>query len=87
MQINESTVALVTGGASGLGEATVRRLHADGAAVVILDLPSSPGEALAAELGARARFVATDVRDEAQVQGAIEVAQELDTLRKSGTIA
>ena len=81
MQINESTVALVTGGASGLGEATVRRLHADGAAVVILDLPSSPGEALAAELGARARFVATDVRDEAQVQGAIEVAQELGTLR------
>jgi NAD(P)-dependent dehydrogenase (short-subunit alcohol dehydrogenase family) len=81
LQINESTVALVTGGASGLGEATVRRLHADGAAVVILDLPSSPGETLAAELGARARFVATDVRDEAQVLGAIEVAQELGTLR------
>ena len=43
MQITDSTVALVTGGGSGLGEATARRLHADGAAVVILDLPSSPG--------------------------------------------
>ena len=51
LQINASTVALVTGGASGLGEATVRRLHADGAAVVIVDLPSSPGAALAEELG------------------------------------
>ena len=40
MQINDSTVALVTGGASGLGGATVRRLHAEGAAVVIVDLPS-----------------------------------------------
>ena len=63
MQIKDSTVALVTGGASGLGGATVRRLHADGAAVVVLDLPSSPGEALAAELGERARFVPTDVRE------------------------
>jgi NAD(P)-dependent dehydrogenase (short-subunit alcohol dehydrogenase family) len=81
LKINDSTVALVTGGASGLGEATVRRLHADGAAVVILDLPSSPGEALADELGGRARFVATDVRDEAQVQAAIDVARELGTLR------
>ena len=81
MQINDSTVALVTGGASGLGGATVRRLHADGAADVILDLPSSPGEALAPELGERARFVATDVRDEAQVQAAIDVARELGTLR------
>ncbi len=81
MQITDSTVALVTGGASGLGEATVRRLHADGAAVVILDLSSSPGEALAEELGDRARFVATDVRDETQVQAAIDVARELGTLR------
>jgi NAD(P)-dependent dehydrogenase (short-subunit alcohol dehydrogenase family) len=81
MQITHSTVALVTGGASGLGEATVRRLHADGAAVVVLDLPSSPGEALAQELDDRARFVATDVRDEAQVQAAIDAARELGTLR------
>jgi NAD(P)-dependent dehydrogenase (short-subunit alcohol dehydrogenase family) len=81
LQINDSSVALVTGGASGLGEATVRRLHADGAAVVILDLPSSPGEALARELGDRVRFAPTDVRDEAQVQAAIDTAAELGTLR------
>ena len=81
MQINDSTVALVTGGASGLGGATVRRLHAEGAAVVIVDLPSSPGQALADELGDLARFVPADVRDEAQVQAAIDAALELGTLR------
>ncbi|MEP7192722.1 MAG: SDR family NAD(P)-dependent oxidoreductase [Actinomycetota bacterium] len=81
MQINNSTVALVTGGASGLGEATTRRLHDGGAAVLIVDLPSSPGEALAAELGARVRFSAADVRDEAQVKAAIEAALALGELR------
>jgi NAD(P)-dependent dehydrogenase (short-subunit alcohol dehydrogenase family) len=81
VQITDTTVALVTGGASGLGEATVRRLHAGGAAVVIVDLPSSSGAALAGELGERARFVAADVRDEAQVQGAVDAAGELGTLR------
>ena len=53
MQITDTTVALVTGGASGLGGATARRLHADGAQVVIVDLASSPGAALADELGER----------------------------------
>ncbi|HEX7462923.1 MAG TPA: SDR family NAD(P)-dependent oxidoreductase [Dermatophilaceae bacterium] len=81
MQINASTVALVTGGASGLGEATTRRLHESGSAVVILDLPSSRGEALAAELGDRVSFSPADVRDEAQVQAAIAVASDLGTLR------
>jgi len=81
LQINDSTVALVTGGASGLGEATTRRLHQDGAAVVIVDLPASPGEVLAKELGDRVRFCAADVRDEAQVQAAIAVARELGELR------
>ena len=81
MQINDSTVAIVTGGASGLGEATTRRLHDGGAAVVIIDLPSSPGEALAAELGERVRFCAADVRSEAQVQAAIASAQALGSLR------
>jgi NAD(P)-dependent dehydrogenase (short-subunit alcohol dehydrogenase family) len=81
VQISDSTVALVTGGASGLGEATVRRLHADGAAVVVVDLPSSAGAELAAALGERVRFVAADVRDEAQVQAAIDAAGELGTLR------
>lgn len=81
MQINENTVALVTGGASGLGEATARRLHAEGASVVIADLPSSPGEQLTADLGEHVRFVPADVRDEAQVQAAIDAAKELGTLR------
>ena len=81
MQINENTVALVTGGASGLGGAATRRLHASGASVVILDLPSSPGKALAEELGDRVRFAPTDVRDEAQVQSAIDLARDLGTLR------
>ncbi len=81
MQINENTVALVTGGASGLGEATARRLHAEGASVVIADLPSSPGEQLTADLGEHVRFVPADVRDESQVQAAIDAAKELGTLR------
>jgi len=81
LQINPSTVALVTGGASGLGEATTRRLHEGGAAVVIVDLPSSRGQALAAELGDRARFFPADVRDEAQVQAAIAATAELGVLR------
>ncbi|WP_411286259.1 SDR family NAD(P)-dependent oxidoreductase [Lapillicoccus sp.] len=81
MQLNDSTVALVTGGASGLGGATSRRLVADGVMVVIVDLPSSPGADLAVELGAGARFVPADVRDEGQVQGAIDAARELGELR------
>jgi NAD(P)-dependent dehydrogenase (short-subunit alcohol dehydrogenase family) len=81
LQINENTVALVTGGASGLGEATARRLHAEGASVVIADLPSSPGEQLTADLGEHVRFVPADVRDESQVQAAIDAAKELGTLR------
>ena len=81
MQINENTVALVTGGASGLGEATARRLHAEGASVVVVDLPSSPAEALVDDLGEHARFVAADVREESQVQAAIDAARELGTLR------
>ena len=87
MQVNANTVALVTGGASGLGEATVRRMHADGAAVVVVDLPTSAGEALAGELGERVRFVAADVRDEEQVQAAVDAAAELGTLRVVVTCA
>lgn len=87
MQITSSTVALITGGASGLGEATARRLHAEGAAVVLVDLPSSKGEQLAVELGERARFAPADVRDEAQVQAAVDMAQELGELRIAVTCA
>ena len=81
MQINASTVAHVTGGASGLGEATARRLHKEGAAVVVLDLPSSGGEDLAEELGDRVRFCPADVRDEEQVRAAVATAAELGVLR------
>lgn len=87
MDITQQTVALVTGGGSGLGEATARRLHAAGAAVVIVDLPSSNGPAVADDLGDRARFVAADVRDEAQVQAAIGAAKELGQLRIAVTCA
>lgn len=87
MQITDSTVALVTGGASGLGGATTRRLVADGAKVVIADLPGSPGADLAAELGAGVRFVPADVRDEAQVQAAVDAAGELGELRLAVTCA
>ena len=81
MQITDTTVALITGGASGLGGATAQRLAADGAALVIVDLPGAPGEAAATELGDRARFVAADVRDEEQVQAAVDVARDLGELR------
>jgi len=81
LQINASTVALVTGGASGLGGATTRRLHKEGAAVVILDLATSSGQDLSTELGDRVRFCPADVRDEDQVRAAIAAAGELGVLR------
>jgi NAD(P)-dependent dehydrogenase (short-subunit alcohol dehydrogenase family) len=81
MRPGEHDVVLVTGGASGLGAATVRRVIAEGASALILDLPSSAGSELAAELGERVRFAAADVRDEDQVQAAIAAATELGTLR------
>ena len=81
MQITDSTVALVTGGASGLGGSTAERLSADGAAVVLVDLPGDAGEQAAERLGERARFVAADVRDEGQVRAAIDVARDLGELR------
>lgn len=64
---------LVTGGGSGLGEATVRRLVAANANVVIADINEARGRALAEDLGA-ARFVPTDVTDEASVRKAIQMA-------------
>jgi 3-hydroxyacyl-CoA dehydrogenase/3-hydroxy-2-methylbutyryl-CoA dehydrogenase len=70
----EGASALVTGGASGLGAATARRLHAAGATVTIADLDATRGEALAAELGDRAAFVACDVTDPAAVEAAAAAA-------------
>ncbi|RVW09493.1 3-hydroxyacyl-CoA dehydrogenase [Prescottella agglutinans] len=80
MIVNDS-VALVTGGASGLGLATVKALHEQGASVVILDLPSSNGETVAKELGDRVRFAAGDVTDEASVTAALDLAESLGPLR------
>jgi len=82
------TVALITGGASGLGAATARRLYDAGASVVLVDLPGAAGESLAAELngmegaaGNRAVFVPADVTNEEQVQAAVDAAAELGPLR------
>jgi NAD(P)-dependent dehydrogenase (short-subunit alcohol dehydrogenase family) len=68
--------ALVTGGASGLGRATVEALHAAGAGVVIVDLPTSQGEVFAKELGDRARFAPADVTDPEQISAAVATAAE-----------
>ena len=72
----EGSGAVVVGGASGLGEATARRLHAQGAALTIADVNAEKGQALADELGAA--FATCDVREEDQVQAAIEVAARAD---------
>jgi NAD(P)-dependent dehydrogenase (short-subunit alcohol dehydrogenase family) len=74
-------VALVTGGASGLGRATVERLVSAGMRAVIVDRDAERGEALAKELGGAVRFLAADVADGAQVQAAVQVAAELGDLR------
>ncbi len=73
MEIKGNTF-IVTGGASGLGEGTVRMLAAGGANVIIADLRIEHGEALAAELGESVRFVRTDVIDETAAQAAVAAA-------------
>lgn len=73
MQVKDS-VFVVTGGASGLGAGTVRLLAANGGKVVIADVNKAAGEALAAELGANARFAETNVADEASAKAAIDLA-------------
>jgi len=77
----DAVSALVTGGASGLGAATARHLVGAGAHVVIADLAESRGPRLAVELGHRARFATADVRDEAGVGTAVELAVSLAPLR------
>jgi NAD(P)-dependent dehydrogenase (short-subunit alcohol dehydrogenase family) len=76
MRISENT-ALVTGGASGLGLATVRRLHDAGASVVILDLSRSNGVEVAKELGDRVAFSPGDVTNPFDVEAALDAAAEL----------
>ena len=78
MQLSGS-VCLVTGGASGLGAATVRRLVADGARALIVDRDEARGQALAEELGQR--FAKADVSDPVQVENAVDTARAIGPLR------
>ncbi len=80
-------VGLVTGGASGLGLATVRRLVQAGARVVLVDLPSSPGEQVAADLGDAVAFAPADVTDEDAVRAAVDLAAGMGPLRVAVTCA
>ncbi|MSQ20419.1 MAG: 3-hydroxyacyl-CoA dehydrogenase [Betaproteobacteria bacterium] len=73
MQIQNS-VFIVTGGASGLGEATTRMLVESGARVVIADVQAERGQALAAQLGAATRFVKCDVTSETDGQAVVQAA-------------
>ena len=74
-------VALVTGGGSGIGEATVRLFMAEGASVVIADIQDDRARRMVGELGARAAYVHTDVRREADVQAAVA-----ETVRQFGRL-
>ncbi len=80
MQI-EGITAIVTGGASGLGLATAQRLTKAGAKVLIIDLPTSNGEAIARDIGPSARFAVADVTDTAQMNTALDAAAELGPIR------
>ncbi len=70
----DDKVAIITGGAQGMGAADARMLVAEGAKVVIADILDEPGQALAAELGDAARYVHLDVSDEEQWQAAVDAA-------------
>ena len=80
MQLNGASV-LVTGGASGLGRATASRLLKEGAQVVLVDLATSAGATIAADLGERAHFAAADVTESADLAAAIDQAARLAPLR------
>ena len=67
-------VAVITGAASGLGEATARLMHAEGASVILTDIQDDRGRRVAAELGDRARYLHCDVTAEADVAGAVDTA-------------
>ena len=83
MQIEQHSF-LVTGGASGLGEAVVRAIVAKGGKAVIADLNESAGKALVAELGGNARFVRCDITSGDDVQAAVDMAEkEFDGLQGS----
>ena len=72
----ENKIAVITGGASGLGEATVRRFHANGAKCSILDLDDERANALVAELGSNVMYTNTDVTSEQSVEAAVAATVE-----------
>ncbi len=74
-QVLEGRVAVITGAASGLGEATARRFVAAGARVMLADIQDEPGEKLAAELGSDARYRHCDVSEESDVAALVDAAQ------------
>lgn len=80
MQI-EGIVAVVTGGASGLGRATASKLASLGAQVIITDLPTSDGESVAIECGSNVRFVPGDVTSEADMENVFSVAESMGPVR------
>lgn len=73
MELKNSTV-IVTGGASGLGAATVEMIAAAGGNVIIADMQKAAGDAFAAKFGSRARYVQCDVTDEAHGKAAVDAA-------------
>ncbi len=81
MRLSEGDVAIVTGGASGLGAAAARALHSVGAQVVLVDLPGADGDGLVTALGERASYVPADVTDGDAVAEVVRHAQELGDLR------
>jgi NAD(P)-dependent dehydrogenase (short-subunit alcohol dehydrogenase family) len=83
----DGMVALVSGGASGLGEATVRRFVAGGARVVVADRDAARGEALQRELGERVAFAPVDVTRAADVEAAVARATALGPLRAAVSCA
>lgn len=76
-----NSVALITGGASGLGRATAERLIGEGAHAVIVDLPGSTGKQVAGELGDSCTFAPADVANPAEVEQALDVADKIGPLR------
>jgi NAD(P)-dependent dehydrogenase (short-subunit alcohol dehydrogenase family) len=80
MKLDESVAAIVTGGASGLGEGTARMLAAAGAKVAILDMNAERGEAVAREIGAT--FCEANVADEASVDAALATARQANGVER-----